>query len=287
MSKLNIFKKEWIDIIFEGRNKAYGAYQLRSENPKVTTFALFSGIALFGLAIASPMLIDMAKGQFGIKNKKNMDKVIEVINIDVPPPPMDIPPPPPELDVPPPPPPPPEAEKSVRDEKKFTEIKVVEDEKVTEEIAKQEDFVDADPGKKDREGDKDQGVIKTGEATGGADKGTGAKDGDGDGDIDQVFVAVQVKAEPPGGMQAFQKQFISRFRTPDIDSSVKRLQVIVMFIVERDGSLTDIKVLRDPGYGAGKEAVRVLKNMPKWKPAVQNGRNVRSQFTLPITIQVQ
>ncbi len=286
MSKLNIFKKDWIDIIFEGRNKSYGAYQLRSENPKVTTIALFSGIALFGLAIASPMLISMAKGQFGIKTKKDMDKVIEVINVDIPAPPVDIPPPPPVEETPPPPPPP-EAEKSVRDEKKFTTSKVVEDEKVTEEIAEQKSFENADPGKKDREGDKNEGAIKTGEETGGAKKGEGAKDGTGDGDGNQVFVAVQVKAEPPGGMAAFQKQFITRFRTPDLDSSVKRLQVIVMFIVEKDGSFTDIKVLRDPGYGAGKEAVRVLQNMPKWKPAVQNGRNVRSQFTLPITIQVQ
>ncbi len=58
------------------------------------------------------------------------------------------------------------------------------------------------------------------------------------------------------------------------------------FVVEKDGTLTDIKVLRDPGYGIGKVAEKVLRSMPKWKPAVQNGRSVRSQFTLPITIQV-
>ncbi|EHQ43219.1 energy transducer TonB [Myroides odoratus] len=284
MSKLNIFKKDWVDIIFEGRNKSYGAYQLRSENPKVTTVALFSGIALFGLALVSPMLIDMAKGTFGNNKVDKLDKVIEMENLNLPdntPPP---PPPPPE-DVPPPPPPPPADEvKSINDTKKFTEPEIAKKEEVKEEIAKQDDFKEAEVGKKDLKGDKDKGEIKITEKTGEADKGTGSG---GDGDGNEVFIAVQVPAEYPGGMQAFNKQFIQRFRTPDIDSGVKSIRVIVMFIVEKDGSLTDIKVVRDPGYGAGKEAVRVLSNMPKWKPAVQNGKTVRSQFTLPITIQVQ
>lgn len=284
MSKLNIFKKDWIDIVFEGRNKSYGAYQLRSENPKVTSIALFAGMALFGLGIASPMLISMAQGTFGVKEKKVIDQVIEVVDINLPPPIEELPPPPPVEETPPPPPPPAET-KSVNDQKKFVEPEIAKKEEVKEEIAKQDDFKDADPGKKDAKGDKELGDIKTGEKTGDADKGKGS--GDGDGDSNEVFVAVQVRAEYPGGMAAFNKQFISRFRTPDIDSGVKRIQVIVQFIVEKDGSLTDIKVARDPGYGAGKEAVRVLKSMPKWKPAIQNNRTVRSQFTLPITIQVQ
>ncbi|MVX36343.1 energy transducer TonB, partial [Myroides sp. LoEW2-1] len=188
--------------------------------------------------------------------------------------------PPPVEDVPPPPPP---AVKSVNDTKKFTDPVVDTKENANEEPPKQKDFKDdVDPGAKDAEGDKKHGEIKTGEKTGDANKEDKVET-----DENTVFVAVQVQASYPGGMPAFQKQFVSRFRTPDIDSSTKRIQVIVQFIVEKDGSLTDIKVLRDPGYGAGKEAVRVLNGMPKWKPAQQNGRTVRSQFTLPITIQVQ
>ncbi|AJA69032.1 Gram-negative bacterial TonB protein C-terminal [Myroides sp. A21] len=284
MSKLNIFKKDWIDIVFEGRNKSYGAYQLRSENPKVTTVAFFAGMALFGIAIASPMLIDMAKGTFGVKNVEKYDVPLEIKEIDLPPPVEELPPPP--EDVPPPPPPPVEEVKNVNDTKKFVEPEVAKKEEVTEKLTTQEDLKDADPGVKDAKGDKEKGEIKTGEGTGEADKDK-KQEVSGDGDPNKVFVAVQVRAEYPGGMAAFNKQFISRFRTPDIDSGVKRIQVIVQFIVEIDGSLTDIKVARDPGYGAGKEAVRVLKSMPKWKPAIQNNRSVRSQFTLPITIQVQ
>lgn len=285
MSKLNIFNKDWVDIVFEGRNKSYGAYQLRSENPKVTSLALVAGIALFGLALASPMIIDLAKGTFG-KNKVDLplDKVVEMQNIDLP---QDLPPPPPiEEELPPPPPPPPAEEvKSINDTKKFTEPEVAKKEEVKEEIVKQDDLKDADVGTKDMKGDKDKGVIKITEKTGEADKGTGG--GSGDGDPNQIFVAVQVQAEYPGGNQAFMKQFVSRFRAPDMDSGAKAIRVIVTFVVERDGSLTDIKVVRDPGFGVGKEAMRVLNNMPKWKPAEQNGKKVRSQFTLPITIQVQ
>ncbi len=284
MSKLNIFKKDWVDIIFEGRNKSYGAYQLRSENPKVTTVALFAGIGLFGLVLASPMLISLAKGTFGDNKVDKLDKVVEMVDLNIPdntPPP---PPPPPE-DLPPPPPPPPADEvKSINDTKKFTEPEIAKKEEVKEEIAKQEEFKEAEVGKKDMKGDKEKGEIKITEKTGTEDKGQGGSGGDGD---NTIFVAVQVQAEYPGGMGAFNKQFIQRFRTPDIDSGVKSIRVIVTFVVEKDGSLTDIKVVRDPGYGVGKEAIRVLNNMPKWKPAIQNGKSVRSQFTLPITIQVQ
>ena len=61
-------------------------------------------------------------------------------------------------------------------------------------------------------------------------------------------------------------------------------KVIVAFVVEKDGSLTDIKVLRDIGFGTGKEAIRVLKLSPKWIPGQQNGHVVRSNNQLPISV---
>lgn len=101
------------------------------------------------------------------------------------------------------------------------------------------------------------------------------------------FTEVDQKAEYPGGIASFNKQFISRFRTPDLPSDIKRIQIIIQFTIEADGTVTDLKTLRDPGNGAAKEAIRVLNSMPKWIPAELNGKKVRSQFTLPITIQVQ
>lgn len=102
----------------------------------------------------------------------------------------------------------------------------------------------------------------------------------------ETFSEVTQNAQYPGGMSAFNRQFVSRFRTPDIETGVERIKVIVQFIIEIDGSITNIIVLRDPGYGTGKEAIRVLNSMPKWIPAELNGEKVRSQFTLPITIQI-
>lgn len=105
-------------------------------------------------------------------------------------------------------------------------------------------------------------------------------------ELNKVYVAVQVQAEYPGGFANFNRDFKSRFHIPKefISEEKRAFQIIVTFIVEHDGTLTEITVPRDPGNGAGDEAIRVLKEMPKWKPAIQNNRSVRSQFTLPLTI---
>ena len=63
-------------------------------------------------------------------------------------------------------------------------------------------------------------------------------------------------------------------------------RVFISFVVEKNGQLTDIKVLRGLGYGTDEEAVRVLKKSPKWKPGIQNGRAVRVQYTIPIAFQL-
>ena len=63
-------------------------------------------------------------------------------------------------------------------------------------------------------------------------------------------------------------------------------KVYVSFVVEKDGSISNVKVLRDIGYGCGEEAVRVVKAMPRWKPGMQRGKNVRVQYTLPLNFQI-
>jgi len=273
MAKLDLYNKEWLDMLFDGRNKSYGAYELRAESPKVLTTSFFIGAAAFALAIASPLVLDMI-GAGKDKDKVTEDVVlVDMAVIDMP----DIPEVPevPE-ELPPPPPPADEPAKSVND--------LVKADKVKEEIATVEELKEADPGQKTQEGDKDKGEIKVNERTGEADKGNGSG---GDGDGNQIYFAVEKQAGPSGGMQSFYKSFANKFNAPDVDEGVRQISVMVQFVVEKDGSFTDIKVLRDPGYGAGREAVRVLKSMPKWAPAEQNGRKVRSQFTLPIKIQVQ
>lgn len=103
---------------------------------------------------------------------------------------------------------------------------------------------------------------------------------------DQVYVAVEKRANYPGGMAAFNNEFISKFITPEkvTDDTVS---VIVQFIVEADGSIYDVDVIRDPGYGIGEQVKQIIKGMSKWIPAEQEGKKVRSQFTLPIKFKVE
>ncbi|MEW5676980.1 energy transducer TonB [Flavobacterium enshiense] len=271
MSKLNIFNQEWIDMIFEGRNKAYGAYQLRSENPRTTSRAMLIGAILFAAAIGGPVVKNIISEQLAANQEESKDKIVETALL----------PPPPKEDLPPPPPP--EAPKSVNDQVKFPPPKVVEKEKVRDEDPPTvEDLKDADPGQENKKGDKDAGAIVIDQPAGDGDKGNQVVEED-----NKVYVAVEVAAGPPGGMQGFYKKFASSFVAPEVDEGVSQIRVMLGFVVEKDGSFTDVKVLRDGGYAAaGKEAIRVLKSMPKWKAAIQNGNPVRSQFTLPITIQV-
>lgn len=273
MSRLNIFKKGWIDMVFEGRNKSYGAYQLRSENPKTTTRALVIGILLFGSAVSAPLVTRYLSDKLGAKKEEKLDKVIETALL----------PPPPPKDELLPPPPPPEPPKSINDQVKFPPPKVVDKKLVRDEDPPTvKDLETADPGQKNIKGDKEAGDINIDKPSGEGPKGSDIVEEN----PNKVYMAVEVAPEFPGGMAGFNKYVQKNFRSPEVDEGVKVLRVIVGFVVEKDGSLTDIKVLRDPGYGMGKEAIRMLQNAPKWKPGVQNGRAVRVAYNLPITIQV-
>ena len=94
---------------------------------------------------------------------------------------------------------------------------------------------------------------------------------------------IEVKPDFPGGIEKFYKFVGNNYQAPE-EEGLKG-KVYVTFVVEKDGSLTDIKVIRDIGYGTGKEAIRVLKKCPKWTPGEQNGKKVRVLYSLPITIQ--
>lgn len=94
---------------------------------------------------------------------------------------------------------------------------------------------------------------------------------------------LEIKPEFPGGYKKFYEYIAKNYRTPDVPGL--NGQLMVSFVVEKDGSITDIKVLKDIGYGTGEEAIRLLKNCPKWTPAEQKGKKVRCTFMLPLRIQ--
>ena len=94
-----------------------------------------------------------------------------------------------------------------------------------------------------------------------------------------------MKPEFPGGIEEFYKFVNNNFKFPDEETGTKGKKVYATFIVEKDGSLTDIKILRDAGYGTGVETIRVLKNSPKWISGQQNGKKVRVLYSIPITMK--
>ncbi|RYJ43297.1 M56 family metallopeptidase [Flavobacterium beibuense] len=108
-----------------------------------------------------------------------------------------------------------------------------------------------------------------------------------DSDAIRNVAGLTKQPEYPGGMQAFYNYITENFIIPDIKED-KTLKVFVSFIVEKDGSMSNIKILRDPGYGLGEEALRVLKSIPKkWNPGEMNGELVRTNYTVPVTINVK
>lgn len=99
---------------------------------------------------------------------------------------------------------------------------------------------------------------------------------------DKLYTEIEAKPEFPGGMANFYKYISKKFKLPKRFKGSGKL--IVQFVVEKDGSISDIKVLRDLEPGFTKEITRLLKACPTWKPGRQNGQNVRVLYSLPINI---
>lgn len=96
---------------------------------------------------------------------------------------------------------------------------------------------------------------------------------------------IEVKPEFPGGNDKLAFYFSNYFQySSEMKEAELKGKVFATFVVERDGSITDIKIIRNLGYGTDKAAMDVLKKMPKWRPGEQNGKKVRCTFIIPITI---
>lgn len=105
---------------------------------------------------------------------------------------------------------------------------------------------------------------------------------------DSVYNKVEVMAEYPGGFEKM-GEFLGKNIVYPEEAKEKNIQgtVLVSFVVEKNGKITDAKVVRGIGGGCDEEALRVVNAMPKWKPGKQNGKNVRVQFALPIKFKLQ
>ena len=260
--KLDILKGTWLDIVFEGRNKQYGAYELRKESPKTTSRAMVIGAFVFVFLLATPLIASW------IPDSKEDDTTLDqkIVTVKLPPKEEKIP-----ENLPPPPPPPPKV-----DQVKFTKPEVAKAEEVVEEPPKIVEIKEKKIGDKDIKGDPNAEITV-------APVGTGpSKVVEEDNSIYST-AGIEVKPDFPGGIAKFYNYIRNNFTPPD-EPGIKG-KVLVSFVVEKDGSLTDIKVLRDVGYGSKEEAIRVLKKSPRWNPGEQNGKKVRVLFSMPIAIQ--
>ncbi|WPU93800.1 TonB family protein [Mucilaginibacter sabulilitoris] len=266
-SKLDILKPEWIDVVFSNRNKSYGAYELRKDNPRHTNRALIIGVVLFVFLISLKTIINKIEGF--IPKAQEKVKVTDVV----------LQPPPPVDQTKKPPPPPPEPPKPKVDQVRFPPPVVKPDNEVREkEPPTVKELQVADPGQKDQKGDPNAD-IRIDEPVGNSDIKQVVE-----ADPNQIFTSVEQVPEFPGGLDKFGAYLSKAIRYPAVArENGTQGRVIVTFVVERDGSLTDIKVTRGIGSGCDEEAVRVLKNSPKWKPGIQNGRPVRVQYSVPIS----
>ncbi|ARS36653.1 energy transducer TonB [Pontibacter actiniarum] len=276
MDASKLAKASLDDIVFEGRNRAYGAYLLRKLYNKHITIAAIVAILLFALFLSIPLISKV------LGNDEADDEVVERIVTEVdlaPPPPLDEatppPPPPPPPDLPPPPPP-------VRATVKYTPPVVKRDNEVAEEeeIPDVEVLEEIDAGVKTVEGSKDAPIDL----------------GDIDGTSDVVAEVVEEKPYTyveqmpsfPGGETEMLKYLGKNIRYPAAAqrAGVEGL-VVLSFVVSKTGEISDIQVVKNLGAGTDEEAMRVVKTMPKWTPGKQNGRAVPVRYTLPVRFTIK
>ena len=267
-----ILSADILDILFDGRNKEYGAYDLRKTYSKRITYAMVGTFVICLLLLVGSIIANStSKGKTEIVVA---DVTLEKVNEEKKP-------------EPPPPPPPPKQEPPKVEITKFTPPKIVPDEQVKpdEEIKEVEKLEDTKIGTINQEGAKDEGVVAPP-----PEKGTGVVEAPKvEEDYDKVFTVVQIAAEFPGGLPAWSK-YLERNLNRDLPvengAPPGKYTVIVSFIVSKTGDISEVAAENDPGYGTKAEAIRVITKGPKWKPAVQNGRNVIYRHKQSITFQV-
>lgn len=262
-----------LDIIFDGRNKEYGAYELRKSYNKRMTKALVGTVLILLLAVLGNLLANTV----GKESKELIVQDVSLENVTQEE----------KKPEPPPPPPPPKQEPPKVEITKFTPPKIVKDEEVKEEdeIKEVEKLEDTKIGTINQEGAKDEGIVAPPVETG-----TGVVEAPKkEEDYDKIFTVVQIPAEFPGGLPAWAK-YLERNLNRDLPvengAPPGKYTVVVSFIVAKDGKISDVVAENDPGYGTKAEAVRVITRGPSWKPAVQNGRNVIYRHKQSITFMV-
>ena len=272
MEANKILNADILDIIFDGKNKDYGAYQLRKTYSKTLTKALIITGSILLLIFIGTVFANIINKNSSKKDFNVLDTQMAEIKKDEPPPP---PPPPP-----PTPPPPPEI-----NQVKFTPPKIVKDEEVKPDEKIEEIKEDQVISTKTVESENKTQIVQAPVE----DKGTQITEKKED-DENKIFTKVEVEAAFPGGEEAWRnylRKTLNNNTPVDFGAPGGKYTVVVKFVVSKDGSLSDITCENDPGFGMCEEAIRVIKKTKNWTPAIQNGRNVNAYRRQPVTWLVE
>jgi protein TonB len=265
MTSNDILKSDVLDILFDDRNKLYGAYVLRKNYPSRlgTALLIAMGSVLFLLFFIRPGVTD---GRLAFEKPP-----VEVHTLFIPPPPPPPPPAPPVQRVAPPPP--------VAENSYMSNLKMVDNPDPDKEMNSIKEIEGTAIGDKNEAGL----VVPEIQVVAKPEKGDGSQPNSSTGEKEKEFVPLESQPEFPGGRDAWVNFLNKHLRTPeDLDAGEKKV-VLIRFMVDTDGTVTGFTVVQSGGSAFDNEVIRVLKKMPKWKPAMQNGHPVGVPFTQPVT----
>ncbi|MBD9229247.1 MAG: energy transducer TonB [Prevotella sp.] len=277
MAKIDLISRDWTEMVFEGRNKEYGAYRLRKNAGKRNLYSL---ITIFIAALAIWGGISLVKFVESRTKSVAQTSVAELSALNQP-----------------------KKKAEVKQQKK---VKLEQPEKVVERVKSSVKFT-APVIKKDDEV-KPEDELKTQDELMSTKTAIGALDVKGNDDangevlkikeavaqpepkpeVEKVFDVVEQMPSFPGGPSALMEWLSNNVKYPVVaqENGVQG-RVVVSFVVERDGSITDVKVVRGVDPSLDKEASRVVRAMPRWIPGKQNGSAVRVKYNVPVAFRLQ
>lgn len=276
MAKIDLISNEWADIVFQGRNKVYGAYQLRRGTSKRNIVSM-----IFVAAVAAVAYLGLAAyNSYQEAQKAKFEAEMEASLLD--------------------------AKKEAKVEKKTVTPKVEQVqkvEKVKSSIAFTPPVIKKDSEVKPEEEMKTQDELKETKTAIGAFDVKGNDEAGGtvlkavediaapeppkqEEEQNKIFEVVEQQPQFPGGSVNGWLADHIKYPVVAAENGIQG-RVVVQFVVERDGSVSQVRVVRGVDPSLDKEAQRVISSMPKWIPGKQNGQSVRSRFTVPVTFRLQ
>ncbi len=267
MDKNQILQSEWLDILFDGKNKSYGAYELRKTYDGRLKKALIATLSIAALFVTVILMATANKRE--IVALKAIDITLESIKEETK-----------KIETPPPI----KKELPTVETIAVTPPKIVRDIEVTpeDEVKSIDEIENTAISNFNQVGEKNNDIVAAPIEKSVIGVSSINKE-------DVPFFVVQIPAEFPGGIKGW-----SKYLERNLNSSLPvengaptgRYTVVVSFIVDKAGSISDVVAENDPGYGTKNEAIRVITKGPNWKPAVQNGRNVIYRHKQSITFLV-